>query len=154
VAAQLCVRSVEHFLPVYESVRQWKDRRMKLQLPLFPGYVFVQLALRDRLRVLEVPGVAKLVGFNGSPTALPQEEIELLRASLADGVRAEPHPYLKIGRRVRVKAGPLRGMEGILAQRKNRSRFVISVDLIRRSVAVEVEGLELEPCRNGSDEKV
>jgi transcription antitermination factor NusG len=145
VAVQLGQRSVEHFLPLYDSVRQWKDRRVQLQLPLFPGYVFVHLALRDRMQVLQIPGVAKLVSFNGTPAALPREEIEALRTSLADGVRAEPHPYLRVGRRARVKAGPLKGMQGVLVRRKNRSRFVVSLDLIMRSVAVEVEALELEP---------
>jgi transcription antitermination factor NusG len=149
VAEQLKLRSVEHFLPLYDSVRRWKDRRMNLQLPLFPGYVFVHLALRDRLRVLEAPGVAKLVGFNGTPTALPQQEIEALRTSLRDGVRAKPHPYLKVGRRARVKAGPLEGMQGILVRRKNASRFVISLDLIMRSVAVEVDALDLESFGGG-----
>src|SRR4029077_1760360 len=76
VAEQLARRSVEHFLPLYDSVRRWKDRRMKLKLPLFPGYVFVRLALRDRLQVLQVPGVVKLVGFNGAPAELPQKEME------------------------------------------------------------------------------
>ncbi|MGB7846093.1 MAG: UpxY family transcription antiterminator [Candidatus Acidiferrum sp.] len=145
VAAQLGQRSVEHFLPLYDSVRRWKDRRVQLQLPLFPGYVFVHLALRDRLQVLQIPGVAKIVGFNGTPAALPQEEIEALRASLESGVRATPHPYLKVGRRALVKTGPLKGMQGVLVKRKNRSRFVISLDLIMRSVAVEVDALELEP---------
>ena len=145
VAEQLGVRAVEHFLPLYESVRRWKDRRVRLQMPLFPGYVFVRLALRDRLQVLQVPGVAKLVGFNGLPAALPEEEIAALKAGLADGVRAEPHRYLTIGRRVRVKSGPLAGMKGILTRRKNGERFVISVELIQRSVAIEVDGLELEP---------
>jgi transcription antitermination factor NusG len=151
VAEQFDVRSVEHFLPLYESVRRWKDRRMKLQLPLFPGYVFVRLALRDRLQVLQVPGVAKLVGFSGTPTALPQGEIEALRASLGDGVRAEPHPYLTLGRRVRVRAGALAGLEGILVQRKKRARFVISLNLIQRSVAVEVDASEVEPLGRGGN---
>src|SRR5882762_1346571 len=122
VALQLGQRSIEHFLPLYESVRRWKDRQVRLQMPLFPGYVFVQLALRDRLQVLQVPGVAKLVGFNGTPAALPQCEFEALRASLAGGVRAEPHPYLKVGHRVRVKTGPLQGLQGILLRKKNVSR--------------------------------
>ena len=148
VAEQLQLRSVEHFLPLYDSVRRWKDRRMNLQLPLFPGYVFVHLALRDRLRVLEAPGVAKLVGFSGTPVPLPQQEIDALRTSLGDGVRAKPHPYLRVGRRALVKAGPLKGMQGILVRRKNASRFVISLDAIMRSVAVEVEALELEPIWN------
>lgn len=147
VAIHLKKRAVEHFLPLYESVRRWKDRRMKLLLPLFPGYVFVRLALRDRLQVLQVPGVAKLVGINGTPAELPQEEMEALRASLADGVRAVPHPYLKIGRRVRVKTGSLAGLEGILARKKNGTRFVISLDPIMSSVAVEIDVAELESVR-------
>jgi len=151
VAEQLGVRSVEHFVPLYESVRRWRDRKVRLQLPLFPGYVFVRLALRDRLRVLQVPGVARLVGFNGLPCALPESEIEALKAGLASGIRAEPHRYLTVGRRVRVKAGPLAGMEGVLTRKKNGARFVISLDLIMRSVAVEVDALELEPYE--SDER-
>jgi transcription antitermination factor NusG len=145
VAEQLGARQVEHFLPLYTSLRRWKDRRVTLELPLFPGYVFVRLALRDRMQVLQVPGVAKLVGFHGTPAALPQEEIEALRTSLRIGIYAEPHPYLKMGQRVRVKNGPLAGMTGILVKRKNGARFVISLDLILRSVAVDIEGSEVEP---------
>jgi transcription antitermination factor NusG len=144
VTAQLQERSVEHFLPLYESVRRWKDRRMRLELPLFPGYVFVRLLLSDRLKVLQVPGVARLVGFNGMPTALPDDEIEALRRGLR-GVSAEPHPFLRVGRRVRVKSGPLASLEGIVVRKKNGMRFVISLDLIMRSVAVEIDTLELEP---------
>lgn len=146
VAEQLGIRSVEHFVPLYESVRRWKDRKVRLQLPLFPGYVFVRLALRDRMRVLQVPGVARLVGFNGLPCALPDSDIEALKAGLTSGVRAQPHPYLTVGRRVRVTAGPLAGMQGVLARKKNGARFVISLELIQRSVAVDVNALELEPC--------
>ena len=144
VAEQLGAREVEHFLPLYESVRRWKDRRVKLELPLFPGYIFVHMAMRDRLKVQQVPGVARLVGFDGAPAELPEEEIEALRMSLASGVRAEPHPYLAAGRRVRVKAGPLEGQEGIVIRKKNRLRFVLSVDLIGRSAAVEIEAADLE----------
>src|SRR6266849_2686193 len=111
VAVQLEQRSVEHFVPLYESLRRWKDRRMKLQLPLFPGYVFVRLALPERLKVLQVPGVARLVGFNGQPAVLPDREIQALRTSLAVQVRAEPLPYLTVGRRVRIERGPLAGVE-------------------------------------------
>jgi transcription antitermination factor NusG len=145
VAQQLEERSIEHLLPRYGSIRQWKDRRVQLQRPLFPGYVFVRLALRDRLQVLQISGVANLVGFCGTPAALPQAEIDALRSSLLNGVRAEPYPYLTVGRRVRVKSGPLAGMEGILVRKKNQGRLVISLDLILRSVAVEVDGFGLEP---------
>ena len=117
---------------------------MKLQLPLFPGYVFVRLPLRDRLKVLQVPGVARLVGFNGQPAALPDKEIEALRAGLGAQLRAEPHPYLTVGRRVRVKRGPLEGAEGILIRKKNAYRVVLSLDLIQRSASVEVDASDLE----------
>jgi transcription antitermination factor NusG len=150
VAEQLVGRSVEHFLPLYQSLRRWKDRRVKLQLPLFPGYVFVRLALRDRFLVLQAPGVVKLVGFNGTPAALPEEEIAALRTSLASGVRAEPHPYLRSGHRVSVNSGPFQGMHGILVRKKNRVRVVISLDLIMRSVAVETDITDLEPLGHGS----
>jgi transcription antitermination factor NusG len=147
VAEQLMQRSVEHFLPLYTSVRKWKDRRVKLDLPLFPGYVFVHMRLRDRLHVLQIPSVANLVGFGGTPTALPEGEIEALRTSLGSGVRAEPHPFLTAGRRVRVKVGSLAGLEGIVIRRKNRLRLVISLDLIHRAAAVEVEATDLEEAR-------
>ena len=145
VAQQLSVRSVEHFLPLYQSVRRWKDRRVQLELPLFPGYVFVRLALRDRLQVLEIPSVTRLVGFNGSPTPLPDGEIEALKASLEGGVRVVPHPYLKVGRRVRITSGPFEGLEGILIRKKSELRFVISLDLIQRSVAVHCDAADVEP---------
>ncbi len=144
VAQQLLQRSVENFLPLYDTVRRWKDRRMKLQVPLFPGYVFVQLPLRDRLKVLQVPGVARLISFNGKPAALPDIEIEALRMGLAAQLRAEPHPYLKVGRRVRVIGGPLEGVEGILIRKKKACRVVLSLDVIMRSASVEVDAADLE----------
>ncbi len=147
VAEQFAVRSVEHFLPLYASLRRWKDRRVTLELPLFPGYIFVRLALCDRLRLLQIPGVAKLVGCNGAPTALPTEEIEALKKGLSCGVRVEPHPFLTVGRRVRVKAGPLLGLQGILAKRLNRARFVVSMELIHRAMAVQMDEADLEAVR-------
>lgn len=144
VALQLGQRSMEHFLPVYESVRRWKDRQKKLELPLFPGYVFVRMALRDQLRVLQIPGVARLVGFGGVAAVLPEEEIEELKKGLSGGVRAEPHPYMRVGRKVLVKNGPLVGLQGILTKRKNRVRLVVSVELIQRSVAVEIDEADVE----------
>jgi transcription antitermination factor NusG len=147
VQEQLRLRTVDAYLPVYASVRRWKDRRVSLELPLFPGYVFVRLALRDRLQVLQTPSVVRIVGFGGSPAALPDHEIETLRQGLAKELRIEPHPYLKVGQRVRVKTGPLQGVEGILVRKKNVSRLVISLDLILRSVAAEIDAAELEPVR-------
>jgi transcription antitermination factor NusG len=144
VAEQMGVREVEHFLPLYASVRRWKDRRVMLELPLFPGYVFVRMAPRDRMRVQQIPGVARLVGFDGAPMALPEEEVEALRTSLASGVRAEPHPFMTAGRRVRVREGPMAGMTGTLVKRKNKARFVVSLELIQRSIAVEIDEADLE----------
>ena len=146
VAAELEARSVEHFLPQYSSVRRWKDRRVSLELPLFPGYVFVRLALRERLRALQISSVVRLVGFGGMPAALPDIEMEILRCGFSERLRAEPHPFLTAGRRVRMRTGPLAGLEGILLRRKNKTRFVISVELIQRSMAVEVDEGDLEPA--------
>ncbi len=146
VAEQLEGRAVENFLPLYKSVRRWKDRQVQLELPLFPGYVFVRLPLRDRLRVLEVPSVVRLVGFNSTPTALPEEEIQALRKGLKAGICAEPHPYLWVGRRVRIISGPLAGREGILLRRKGHIRVVLSIELLQRSAAIEVDVSEIVPA--------
>ena len=144
VASQLNDRGLDSFLPLYCSVRQWKDRRKEIVLPLFPGYVFVCLADNERVRVLQIPGVVRFVSFNGRPAPLNDDEIESLKRAMVAGVVAEPHPYLKIGRRVRIKRGPLAGMEGLLARKKDKFRVVISLDLIMRSVATEVEVSDLE----------
>jgi len=144
VAEQIEQRSISCFLPVYRSVRRWKDRRKELELALFPGYVFVRMALGNKLRVLELPGAVRLVSFNGKPAAIPAEEIEVLRDRLSGGRSIEPHPYLRTGRRVRVRHGAMAGLEGIIVRRKDRCRVVFSIDLIMRSVAVEVDEADLE----------
>jgi transcription antitermination factor NusG len=145
VAQQLGQRSIAHLLPLYDSVRRWKDRRVHLQMPLFPGYVFVRFALRDRLQVLQIPSVAHLVSFNGQAAALPEEDIHTIQNCLDHGSQVEPHPYLQAGRRARVRSGPLQGLEGIILRRKNKTRFVLSFELIMRSVAVEIDETELMP---------
>jgi transcription antitermination factor NusG len=144
VAEQLLGRSVDHFLPLYETVRKWKNGRFKVRLPLFPGYLFVRILLKDRLQVVQVPGVVGLVGFSGVPAPLPPAEIETIRDALEKGVHAEPHPYLKVGSRVRIKAGPLGGLNGILLRKKGQLRVVVSVDLIMRSIATDVDVSEVE----------
>ncbi len=153
VTQQMDRRRIHCFLPLYRSVRRWKDRRMQLELPLFPGYVFVHMALRDRLQVLQLPGVVQLVSFSGKPAALPDAEIEALRNGLAGNFCAEPHPYLTVGRRVRVRTGSVAGLEGILLRRKQKFRVVLSIQLIQRSVAIEVDEADIEPAphmRTGS----
>ncbi len=143
VAAELGMREVEHFLPLYGSMRRWKDRRVQLELPLFPGYVFVRLALRDRLRVVQIPSVVRLVGFGGLPMALPDTEMEILRTGLCQSLRAEPHPFLTVGRRVEIIAGPFAGLEGILKRKKSSLRVVVTLELIQRSMAVDVDAADV-----------
>ncbi|HYA23191.1 MAG TPA: UpxY family transcription antiterminator [Terriglobales bacterium] len=144
VAEQIERRRFSCFLPLYRSVRRWKDRRKELELALFPGYVFVCMALEKKLQVLQVPGVVRLVSFNGRPAALQAGEIEALRERLSANTKIQPHPYLRRGRRVRVRSGPMQGLEGIIVRRKDSCRVVFSVDLIMRSVSVEVDESDLE----------
>lgn len=145
VAEQIEQRRISCFLPMYRSVRRWKDRRKELELALFPGYVFVRIALQDKLQVLKVPGAVRLVTFNGQPAALPEQEIECLRKRQSNSSIIEPHPYLRVGRRVRVRRGPMQGLEGIIRRTKENCRVVFSLDLIMRSVSVEVDEADLEP---------
>jgi len=146
VAEHLEGRAVEVFLPQYETVSRWKDRRVCLNLPLFPGYLFVHIQLCERVRVLEVPGVVRLVGANGQPAALPDCELEKLRDGLSGSLRAEPHPFLAAGRRVRIVRGPLDGLVGILLRHKGQYRVVISLDLIQRSICVDVDITDVVPA--------
>ncbi len=147
VARQIEQRHISCFLPLYRSVRRWKDRRKELELALFPGYVFVRMDLQDKLRVLQVPGAVRLVTFNGQPAALPEQEIECLRNRQSSCGTIEPHPYLCVGRRVRVRNGPLQGLEGIIRRSKDKCRVVLSLDLIMRSVAVEIDEGDVESIR-------
>jgi transcription antitermination factor NusG len=147
VAEQLVHRSVDHFLPLYDAVRKWKNGRFNVLLPLFPGYLFVYIPLRERLRVLQVPGVVQLVSSSGVPLALPQAEIETIRDALTKGLQAHPHPYLKVGSRVRIIRGPLEGLHGILLRKKGKLRLIVSVDLIMRSISIDVDASEVEPTK-------
>jgi transcription antitermination factor NusG len=147
VARQMELRSLRGFVPLYRATHQWKDRRKEIELALFPSYVFVHLLLKDRLRVLEIPGVVNIVSSHGKPAPLAEEEIERFRSGARGGVRLEPHPYLQAGRRVRLCRGPMVGLEGILVRRREGLRLVVSIDILMRSVAVEVDETDVEPCR-------
>ena len=146
VCDALLDHSIETFLPLYAVARRWKKSRPGTQqLPLFPNYLFVRLHRRERGRVLNVSGVLSIVGSGRAPWPIPQEEIEVLRSAMA--VRNfEPHPYIAVGDRVRVKAGPLSGLEGILIRKKSGTRVVLSMHLIMMSTAVEVDAEDLEPA--------
>lgn len=139
VRQQLEGKSLECFLPVYESVHRWNDRNAVVSVPLFPGYLFVCIRLADRVQVVTVPGVVNLVGVHGQPSPIPDEEIVPLRDCFTRHIGMDPQPYLVAGQRVRIKKGPLAEMEGILVRKKGQFRLILSVNLIARSVAVEVD---------------
>lgn len=147
VAEHLQIRSVEMFLPLYRSARRWNNGcKVNLERALFPGYVFVCILPNERVRVLELSGVVSIVGTAREPTPLPTEYIERLRSGLRL-VNAQPHPGLAIGERVRICRGPLEGMSGTVTRERNGFRVVLTVDLIMKSVAVEVSVDDVEPIR-------
>lgn len=143
-AHRLANQEIEHFLPCFRSVRQWKDRRVTLEMPLFPGYVFVRLLFSERARMLTLPNIVSLVGPKDSPSVIAEEEIGWIRKGIEHG-NALPHPHLAVGQQVRIVAGALSGMQGILVRKQNRTRVVISLDSIARGFVVEVDLDSLEP---------
>jgi transcription antitermination factor NusG len=143
VADRLINPDVETYLPLYSSVRTWNRRRVDVELPLFPGYVFVKMIITDRVRVLEHPGVIRLVGFNGNAVALPDGEVERLRSSLATW-KAEPYPFLTAGKQVKIRSGPFVGIEGRIIRRKGRMRLIVSLELIQRAILLEMDAAEAQ----------
>jgi len=144
---ELSERSVEVFLPMREILSRWKDRKKRIWLPLFPGYIFVHHVdtPANRFRILNVPGAVRFVGFNARAVPIPQDQIDAVRRFLESNLSVDPYPYIKIGRRVEVIAGPLTGIQGKLVQKKGRFRFVIQVDLIRRAISVEIDASDVRP---------
>ena len=142
---QLEMREIEHYLPLYRTQRKWSDgSRVTLDLPLFPGYIFVCIERAQRVRVLEVPGVLAIVGGTaGEPASLPASEIAALRSGLSER-NAQPHPLLKVGQRARIRSGAFAGMEGVVQRMKYSFRVVLTLDSIMQSFAVEVDDEELE----------
>jgi transcription antitermination factor NusG len=148
VHRHLISREVECFLPLYRTVKSWKNGSKPLvELPLFPGYLFVKIGKPERVRVLEIPGVFSFVGSRGSPGALTDFEIETLRSGL-HLKNFGPYRDLVIGENVRIKAGPLTGLVGVLVRNMNGLRVVVKLDMINQCVAVEVESTDLEPMES------
>lgn len=145
VVEHLAMREIEHYLPLYRSSRKWSDgSRVTLNLPLFPGYLFVRIQRAQRVRVLEVPGVVTVVGgTGGEPASLPEGEIDALRSGLSER-NAQPHPLLKVGQRARIRCGAFTGMEGVVERMKYSVRVVLTMDSIQQSFAVEVDSEDLE----------
>lgn len=145
VAEMLSAKGFDVFLPLYDSLRQWKDRKKMLTLPLFPCYVFVRGGITRRLQVMTTPGVHMMICTGDRVAIIPEEEIEAIRRAVDGPYRVEPHPFLKCGERVRIKRGPLEGLEGILVRKKNLCRLILSVQMLTQSVAVEIDASAVEP---------
>jgi transcription antitermination factor NusG len=149
VAQAISGKGLEVFLPVYMTAHRWKDRMKNLILPLFPNYVFILAAPDQRHFVLSTPGIYDFVRLSGVPAPIPAEEIEAVRQAVSHGLNAEPHPFLKSGDCVRVKSGPLGGLEGVLVRKKNFYRLVLSVELLAKSISVEVDVADVERAGHG-----
>ena len=145
VAQILTTKGFSTFLPLYSTAHNWKDRVKTLSMPLFPGYVFIQGGLERRLQIVTTPGIHGVVSYGGQPAAIPAHEIEAIIRVLENGARVESHPYLKTGDWVRIKTGPLEGIQGILVRKKNMSRLVLSVEMLGKAVAMEVSAFQIEP---------
>jgi transcription antitermination factor NusG len=146
VEEMLTAKGFEVFLPLYESVRRWKDRKKLLSLPLFPCYVFVKGGMERRLPVLTTPGVHMILTRGEQVATIPEDQIEAIRRTVEGPFRVEPHPFLRVGERVRVVRGSLEGVEGILTRKKNLYRLVLSVEMLAQSVAVEIDASDVTPA--------
>jgi transcription antitermination factor NusG len=138
-------KGLETLLPVYRSRRQWSDRVKDVEIPLFAGYVLCHFDLNDRIHVMDTPGVARIVGFGGMPAALEDSEIGSIQQMVLSKLPLAPWPYLKAGDRVRVEHGPMRGQEGTLVRTKDSLHLVINIDVLQRSVAVQVDREAIVP---------
>jgi transcription antitermination factor NusG len=145
VAQILTSKGFETFLPLYATKHNWKDRTKALLLPLFPSYVFLKGGIERRLQIVTTPGIHGLVSCGGQPATIPVIEMEAIRRVVESGVRVEAHPFLKCGDRVRLKDGSLEGIEGILVRKKNVFRLVLSVEMLGKSAAMEVDAFQVEP---------
>jgi transcription antitermination factor NusG len=145
VAQNLTSKGFETFLPLYATTHNWKDRTKVLSLPLFPCYVFLKGGIERRLQIITTPGIHGLVSCGDQPATIPLIEMEAIRRVVESGARVETHPFLKCGDWVRINRGPLEGIQGILVRKKNISRLVLSVEMLGKSAAIEIDGFQVEP---------
>jgi transcription antitermination factor NusG len=145
VATHLQGKGYGSLLPLYKCRRRWSDRFKEIELPLFPGYVFCQFNPLNRLPILSIPGVVHVVGVSKTPLPIDESEIAAIQAAVKSRLPSQPWPFLKVGQRVRIEYGPLCGLEGILLDFRGRQRLVISVTLLQRSVAVQIDGSWVGP---------
>ncbi len=144
VAFSLSNKNHEVFLPLYRSVRRWQDRAKSLWLPLFPCYLFIREGMDRQLQIVTTPGVVHVVKWGGQPAIVPREQIDAVRQMVESSLQIEAHPLLQSGDCVRVKTGPLAGLEGILTRKKGIARLVVSIAMLGRSAAVEIDGTNVE----------
>ena len=144
VAEQLWQKEIECFLPLREVLSTWKDRRKKVQLPLFPGYLFVHVPIVERrLDILKVPSVVRIVGFNGESDSIPEVQLQAVKRLVFSTLPWDPYPYLVEGDRVEIVRGSLKGLQGFLLEKKGAYRFILSIDLIQQSVSCEVDACDV-----------
>lgn len=154
VAQALSGKGFEVFLPQYRAVHRWKDREKELLLPLFPNYVFLHGGLDRMLTLITTPGIHSLVCWGGRAANIPREEIEAVRRLVESAYAIEPHPFLTCGDRVRIKSGPLEGIEGILIRKTRGYRLVLSVEMLSKSASVEVDTSVVESLNSGDPNRV
>jgi len=147
VSVNLSGKGYELFLPLYKRRSHWSDRVKTLEVPLFPGYLFCQFDVTKRLPILQTPGVISVVGIGKCPEPIDVDEIDAIRTVVASGVGYQPYPYLAVGDAVRVEHGALAGVVGLITQVKNEFRLIISVNLLMRSVSVEIDRSWVDPLR-------
>lgn len=145
VGTSLSGMGYETFLPTYRQRRAWSDRVKETEVPLFPGYTFCRIDPNYRLPLLKVPGVVSLVGSAKRPEAIPEDEILAIRTIVETKLTVQPWPFLHVGQKIRIHKGPLSGVEGILVGFKDDYRIVVSVTLLKRSIAVQLEGAWVQP---------
>jgi transcription antitermination factor NusG len=145
VADSLRLNGIEVFFPTYEVMRQWADRKKRLALPLFSGYVFLRCNVERRLKVLTMPGLHSLLMFNGKPAMIPEAEISAIRRAVESKYGIEPHPFLDSGDKVRVKTGSLKGLEGLFIRRKSSCQLILAIDLLGKAIAVEMNAANVVP---------
>jgi transcription antitermination factor NusG len=148
VASHLEGSGFELFLPLYKCRKRWSDRVKESELPLFPGYLFCRMDPQDRLPILKTPGVIQIVGFNHKPVPVDEVEISSLQRLVSSGVPNQPWPYIQVGEQVRIESGPLRGLEGRVVEFKGNHRLVLSITLLQRSVAVEMDSAFVQALRS------
>ena len=144
VAEQLWQKQIECFLPLRQVISKWKDRKKKVQFPLFPGYLFVHVPIQERrLDILKVPSVVRIVGCEGEPVVIPEMQIQAVKRLVFSTLPCDPYPYIVKGDRMEIIRGPLKGLQGILIEKKGVYRFILSIDLIQQAVACEIDACDV-----------